>query len=158
MTNSRTKGQVGEREIVHFLKQWFPNAERGIQNRYGFDVADVENVPFWVEVKRRKKKQSKNMILKWWHKAFDDQQKWLSKVELSEEKPILLFTRWDRDKWYVYLHKEIYKKLNINMPKIVNKDKLETILILDTLTYPPEEIIFKIDIETLEESLNNLYG
>ncbi len=51
---SRDKGARGEREAAVFLQQWFPKAERGVnQARGGIDGPDVEGVyGLWTEVKR----------------------------------------------------------------------------------------------------------
>lgn len=47
---SRTKGAVGEREVVDLLKPVFPHAERSYhQARSGSDAPDVDGTPYWIE-------------------------------------------------------------------------------------------------------------
>lgn len=47
---SRTKGKVGEREVVALLKPVFPEAERSYhQSHVGSDASDIIGTPYWIE-------------------------------------------------------------------------------------------------------------
>ena len=61
---SRDKGARGERELAVYLQQWFPGAERGVQQaRGGIDGPDVEGVyGLWVESKRVKAASAEGWI------------------------------------------------------------------------------------------------
>ena len=49
---SNQKGNRGERELANLLKEWWPDARRGLkQCRRGYEEADVTNTPFWWEAK-----------------------------------------------------------------------------------------------------------
>jgi len=51
-SRSRRKGAAHERLVAEWLRGLWPDAARGLgQTRSGSEVADVENTPFWVEVK-----------------------------------------------------------------------------------------------------------
>lgn len=54
--SSRTKGKVGEREVVAFFKRYGFEAKRGWQSREGSEQADVEveGIPIRPEVKYHK--------------------------------------------------------------------------------------------------------
>src|SRR5688500_4980594 len=46
------KGKVGEREVVHLLRDVFPGVERGYHQAHrGSKSCDVEGSPFWIEAK-----------------------------------------------------------------------------------------------------------
>ncbi len=55
--SSRTKGKVGEREVVAFLRAYGIEARRGWQSRAGEEQADVEapDLPIRIEVKCHKR-------------------------------------------------------------------------------------------------------
>lgn len=49
---SREKGAEGERAVAAILREFYPEAQRGlVQSRSAKEVADVANTPWWVETK-----------------------------------------------------------------------------------------------------------
>lgn len=54
-SRSREKGAEFEREVATILREFYPEAKRGLaQSRNGAEVSDVTNVPWWVECKWHK--------------------------------------------------------------------------------------------------------
>ena len=52
MVNSRTKGKNGELRVTNLYKEIFKDAKRNYQSRGSVqDGPDVENTPYWIEVK-----------------------------------------------------------------------------------------------------------
>lgn len=85
----RQKGAQYERDLAN---RWsksglFPDAKRGLgQTRAGSDVPDVDNTPFWVEAKRRKRP---NIL-----KALEQAE--AAVKEVGDPRPPIAVCRWDR--------------------------------------------------------------
>jgi len=95
---SRDKGARGERELAAYLQQWFPKAERGVQQaRGGIDGPDVEGCyGLWVESKRLKNPQ----CCVWMRTAAHDLATSAAKFPRPNVIPIVV-VRGDRDKFNV---------------------------------------------------------
>lgn len=100
---SRDKGARGEREAAVFLQQWFPQAERGVQQaRGGIDGPDVEGCyGLWVESKRLANPQ----CAVWMRLAAHDLATSAAKFPRPNVIPIIL-VRGDRDKFNVVVDAE----------------------------------------------------
>lgn len=94
----RRKGQRGEREVVDMLSAvpgWRP--KRATQAHDGADYCDVEGTPHWIECKAQKRPSV--------YAAIDQAR------EASDGRPVLVFTKRDRDEWYVTLSALEYVRL-----------------------------------------------
>lgn len=87
---SKTKGARGERDAAAFLRQYYPDAARGAsQTRGGEDAPDVDNSPYWVEVKFYE-----NLAV----------EKWVAKAESDSKnsgKEPMVMMRCNRGEWIV---------------------------------------------------------
>ena len=93
MTNSRTKGAAGEREVINILKQHLPGEtiERNLMQtaKGGYDFVLFNK--YACEVKRYAK--GKNYLTAWWDQA-------LRQASDVGMQPVL-FYRFDRTPWRV---------------------------------------------------------
>lgn len=94
---SRRKGQSGEREVVEAFRQaGFPTARRCMQSQ-GAVGCDVEETPFWLEVKRGKKVNVRTAIKQ-------------AAKDTDGRTPIVVW-RDDREPWRVDLSLEDFLRL-----------------------------------------------
>jgi hypothetical protein len=70
--HSRTKGASYERLIAQFYRALGFPAKRTLQSREGFEGADVQGTPWWVECKRYK---SIGKVMGWWEQARVDSER-----------------------------------------------------------------------------------
>lgn len=71
-SHSRTKGHSYERAIAIFYRTLGFPAKRTLQSREGFEGADVQGTPWWVECKKYK---TLGKVMRWWEKAREDVEK-----------------------------------------------------------------------------------
>lgn len=96
--SQRVKGACGEREAAKiFRENGYPDARRGDSQSRGAREADVEDTPFWVEVKRGKKVRLRAAI---------DQ----SKKDADYRPPIVVW-RDDRSGWRVDVSLDIFLEI-----------------------------------------------
>ena len=98
MLNSRRKGAGGEREAAKKLRDGgYPDARRGDSQSRGAREADVEDTPFWVEVKRGKRVRLRAAI----DQAERD----------CDHRPQIVVWRDDRSEWRVDLALDIFLEI-----------------------------------------------
>jgi hypothetical protein len=96
--NSRRKGAGGEREVAKlFSVGGYPDARRGDSQSRGAREADVEDTPFWIEVKRGKKVRLRAAIKQ-------------SKGDADYRPPIVVW-RDDREEWRVDVSLDIFLEI-----------------------------------------------
>lgn len=97
-SSSRRKGAGGEREAAaEFRNGGYPDARRGDSQSRGAREADVEDTPFWIEVKRGKKVRLRAAI----DQANGD----------SDHRPPIVVWRDDRSGWRVDLALDIFLEI-----------------------------------------------
>lgn len=88
---SRDKGKRGEQEVARIVRHFLPDladeVRRGWQCREGDDAPDVEGLPWWIEVKRRK-----SIALHRWYEQGN---------AATDGRPVALVHREDRGRWLV---------------------------------------------------------
>ena len=99
--NSKTKGKVGELEVVHFLKKHGREARRGQQFSGGDDSPDVVSDIDWlhIEVKRTEKLRLYDAL----RQAKDDSE--------HSERMASVWHRSNGNKWVVIMEAEDFMKL-----------------------------------------------
>ena len=95
---SSNKGIRGERELVHILSMFYPNARRGRQktgggNTGGKQSPDVEGTPIWIECKRGKTIR--------WRGSFNKAKE--EAAMAGDSRPVVLLGREDRGEWMAFL-------------------------------------------------------
>lgn len=90
--HQREKGKRGEREVATLLREKFAwladKVRRGAsQSRRGSDAADVEGLPWWMEVKLGARPNI--------HAAMKQGR------AMTDGRPVVVFTRRDREDWLV---------------------------------------------------------
>ena len=114
---ARCRGQVAERKVAIWLRQWFPDTKRGLQSRDGSECPDVIGTPFWIEVKARKKMPSLNQINKWFN-------------QIKNNKSPLLFVIVDRQEWLIVYSlngTDIVYSNRVDFGKLLN-DKFDNLI------------------------------
>jgi len=84
---SRRKGNEGECEAANRMREFFPNAKRGVgQTQAGNNCADVEGTDWWIEVKRSKRMPNVHAAM--------------AQAETETDgRPPLVLSRQDRGEW-----------------------------------------------------------
>ena len=96
--SQRVKGACGEREAAKiFRENGYPDARRGDSQSRGAREADVEDTPFWVEVKRGKKVRLRAAI----EQAKND----------ADYRPPIVVWRDDRSGWRVDVDLDIFLEI-----------------------------------------------
>lgn len=105
--NSRTKGKVGEQEIVKLLKDAGFDVARNLDQTRdgGYDITGIDEIA--LEVKRAKKP----LINKWWEQT--------ARQAKADQYPILAY-RLDNQKWKVmttvdFLHDELIEGRTVTL-------------------------------------------
>ena len=94
-TKSRDKGKSGELEVVHLLRQWFPDAERNLtETREGQGIDIMNTAPFGIQVKRYAD-VAPNVVTKAWNEAVDG----VDNHTGPEVKCPIVLHRSDRQPW-----------------------------------------------------------
>lgn len=101
MVNSKQKGKVGEREVVHFLKDRGIYAERGQQFKGSPDSPDVI-CPYLQDYHIEVKRTEKLSVYKALGQAGDD---------AGEDQVPVVFHRRSREDWIVILDADEFLKL-----------------------------------------------
>tara|TARA_R100000008_G_C3576219_1_gene165463 strand:- start:1144 stop:1467 length:324 start_codon:yes stop_codon:yes gene_type:complete len=95
---SRDKGARFERSCAEFFKRWYPKAKRGVgQSQSGDNGADVEGTDYWIEAKVG----SRPNIQGAYDQAF----------EATDGRPILVFSKKDRNKVLVTMDADTFTNL-----------------------------------------------
>jgi Holliday junction resolvase len=96
--SQRVKGACGEREAAKiFRENGYPDARRGDSQSRGAREADVEDTPFWIEVKRGKKVRLRAAI----EQAKND----------ADYRPPIVVWRDDRSGWRVDVDLDIFLEI-----------------------------------------------
>lgn len=98
---SQRKGARGEREAASLLRQFYPDAKRGLQQRRDANEApDVTGTPFWVEVKWQKRPSI--------HAAYEQAK------AATDGRPVLIMTKRPRESVLVTMEWGMFEKLMRN--------------------------------------------
>lgn len=96
--SQRVKGACGEREVAKiFRANKYPDARRGDSQSRGAREADVEDTPFWIEVKRGKKVRLRAAIKQ--------------SQEDADHRPPIVVWRDDRCEWRVDVDLDIFLEI-----------------------------------------------
>jgi len=93
MTNSRTKGKMGEQEVARILRDELGlEIQRNWQQQAAQGGCDLVGVPGWgIEIKRAKEAR----INEWWHQTAEQ-------AAIDKVRPVLIY-RLDRQPWMVMM-------------------------------------------------------
>lgn len=105
--HSRTKGHSYERAIAIFYRAMGFPAKRTLQSREGFEGADVQGTPWWVECKRY---GSIGKVMGWWEQASKDVQR-CKATTASSIQNVVLHIKEDRGPDLVVISLDHWKQL-----------------------------------------------